>query len=87
MSRLKQLFLNAIPEELTKLNFLTALYVLVNGFPISIITWTKSIADCLLVFRRTFVVVLLVVIFGDQHTAPQNPPGVVPARALQSLPS
>ena len=55
--------------------------VLVNGFPISIITWT----DCCLV--REIFVVLLVVIFGGQHTAPQNPPGIAPARALESLPS
>ena len=44
--------------------------VLVNGFPISIITWTKSIAEGLLV-KETFFVVLLVVIFGFQHTAPE----------------
>ena len=60
--------------------------VLVKWIPISIITWTKSIADCLLV-RETFFVVLLVAIFGGQHTAPQNPSEVAAAQALQSLPS
>ena len=60
--------------------------VLVNWFHISIITWTKSIADCLLV-RETFFVVLLVAIFGGQHTAPQNPSKVAAAQTLQSLPS
>ena len=55
--------------------------ILVNDFPISIIIWTGSIADCLLV-REIFSV-----IFGGQHTAPQKPSGVATAGALQSLPS